>query len=249
MVRWFGTNTDIEEQKITEKRLRELSGELLHLQDEERRRIARELHDTTAQELAALCINLSLLSQSSAVLESKEREALATCRKIADESLSSLRTVSYLLHPPMLEEAGLESTLPWFVEGFTKRSGITVTLDLDRNVGRLPQDLELAIFRVVQEGLANVHRHSRSAVARVTLHRNASVTLQIEDEGVGVQSRAGESTLDSLVRLGVGIAGMSERIRQLGGELAITRREPKGTIVRAVIPLEAKSSEAAGFHS
>jgi PAS domain S-box-containing protein len=228
---------DITERKVAEEYKRGLTARMLRMQDEERRRIARELHDTTAQNLAGLCLNLSRLSRSATHWSDKERESLATCRNIADQSLSELRTVSYLLHPPLLEELGLEPALRWFVEGFSKRSGIQVSLDLAAGLTRLPIDMELTLFRIIQESLGNVHRHSGSKVATVRIQLEGGVVLEVADEGFGM-AQNWEATLRTIAHQGVGIAGMRERIHQLGGDLRISPRKPKGTIVRAFIPLQ-----------
>ncbi len=234
---------DVTERKRAEESLRELTARLLRLQDEERRRIARELHDTTAQGLAGLCLNLSLLGRSAAQWNDKERETLATCRSIAEQSLSELRTMSYLLHPPLLDESGLEPALQWFAEGFTKRSGIRVSFDL-AGLARLPRDVELALFRVVQESLGNVHRHSGSKVAAVRIRQDGDVVLEVEDEGFGLVENW-DATRGKVAHSGVGIAGMRERVHQLGGDLHVSPRKPRGTIVRAVIPVRKMVDEAA----
>jgi PAS domain S-box-containing protein len=239
---------DITERKRAEEYKRALTARMLRMQDEERRRIARELHDTTAQNLAGLCLNLSLLSRSATHWSDKERESLATCRNIADQSLSELRTMSYLLHPPLLEELGLEPALRWLVEGFSKRSGIRVSFDLAAGLTRLPIDVELTLFRIVQESLGNVHRHSGSKVATVRIRQEGGVVLEVEDEGFGM-AQNWEATLRTIEHQGVGIAGMRERIHQLGGDLRISQRNPKGTIVRAFIPLQEVVPDATGLDS
>ena len=153
---------DITERKAAEAALHQLSGRLLRLQDEERRRLARELHDSTAQLLVGLGINLSVVNESAGALEPRARATLAESRTLADRCLREIRTVSYLLHPPELDDLGLECALASYVDGFVQRSGIQVDLDVAPDLGRLPQEAETALFRVVQEALSNIHRHSGS---------------------------------------------------------------------------------------
>ncbi|HUE01491.1 MAG TPA: MHYT domain-containing protein [Bryobacteraceae bacterium] len=219
---------DITARKAAEAALHQLSGRLLCLQDEERRRLARELHDSTAQLLVALGINLSVVNESAGALEPRARRALDESRTLADQCLREIRTASYLLHPPELDELGLQSALASYIDGFAQRSGIQVDLDVAPELGRLPQEAETALFRIVQEALSNVHRHSGSSWACVRLVRgSSSVTLEISDRGRGMRS-------DTMP--GVGIASMRERAQQLGGWLEIVSPN-HGTTVRAVIPV------------
>lgn len=222
---------DIREQKTAERRLRQLSGQLLRVQDEERRRLARELHDSTAQSLAALSVNLSLLGQHGDQLpEEKRVSLLADSLALADGVGRGLRTHAYLLHPPLLEECGLPAALRWLAEGFSKRSGITVELDLPPELERFDAQRELTLFRVVQESLANVHRHTKSQAAHIRLERQIDeIILEVRDEGGGA-SREGEE------QPGVGIGGMRERLAQVGGSLTVSLHS-SGSIVRARIPI------------
>jgi PAS domain S-box-containing protein len=177
IVRWYGTNTDIEDRKQAEEELRRLSGHLLRSQDEERRRIARELHDSTGQNLVILA---TMLGQLPAAIHSSERKAkrlLSECKALADRCVREVRTLSYVLHPPVLDEAGLEDAIRDYVKGFTKRSGIQVQLDLSQGLGRMARDVELALFRVVQEALSNIQRHSKNRRAKIRIHGNSSLTL------------------------------------------------------------------------
>lgn len=211
--------------------IQELNGRLLQLQDEERRRLARELHDSTGQMLAALNINLTLMKDLSADSDGKMTKIVKESGALTEELTRQIRTMSYLLHPPLLDEAGLESALRWYVEGFSQRSNIAVEVNVSENVGRLPSDIEIALFRVVQESLTNVHRHSGSRVASVNIARDAErVALEIRDEGKATQ--AGKKAFAP----GVGILGMRERVRQLGGKLEIYSDEA-GTLIRALVPL------------
>ncbi|MGP0070877.1 MAG: ATP-binding protein [Bryobacteraceae bacterium] len=208
--------------------LHALSGRLLRLEDEERRRLARELHDTTAQWLAALSMNLSVLSESAGLLNPRARTAMAESAALADRCLREIRTVSYLLHPHELDELGLESALSRYIDGFIRRSGIQVEVEVPSDLGRVPQAVETAVFRIVQECLTNVHRHSGSSTGRVRLTRcSSSLILEVMDAGHGF----GPDTPP-----GVGIAGMRGRVQQLNGRLEIAS-DSSGTTVKATIPV------------
>jgi signal transduction histidine kinase len=231
-----GVTMDITDRRRAEQVLRQLTGRLLRLQDEERRRIARELHDVTAQNLVAIMSNFAYLRRLRAELSERARGVLSETIALGEQVLQEIRTLSYVLHPPLLDQAGLVSALQWYADGFAKRSGIEGDLDL-AEVGRLPGEVENALFRVVQECLANVSRHSGSRTAGISLARDeALVVLRVEDEGRGMPEIADELTPDART-LGVGIPGMRERLRQLGGELSIQSR-PGGTVVTAIVSLE-----------
>jgi PAS domain S-box-containing protein len=215
--------------------LRELTGRLLRMQDEERRRMARELHDHAGQTLVAMSINLAILEDGIKDRDPKFVSLAAQTKRLSDELSREIRTFSYLLHPPLLDEAGLESALRWYVDGFSKRSAIQVDLELPENLGRLPEELELVTFRVVQESLNNVHRHSGSSTARICLTRSkAELKLEISDRGQGVaDDRTREMTG---ARAGVGVRGMQERVRQFGGTLKF-KSTSDGTTVVVNLPL------------
>jgi signal transduction histidine kinase len=216
-----------------EEAYRELSSRLLHVQDEERRRLAADLHDSTAQLLTGLSVNLSLLGQGVPGLDARSHELLADSQSLADRCARDLRTFAYLLHPPLLDEVGLRPAVRWYVEGFTSRSGIQVDLNLGK-FERLPGPMELALFRVIQESLTNVHRHAASATASIRLTGTShAVTLEVQDRGRGLRDHVKDAVRSEL--LGVGIQGMRERIRQLGGtfEVAFTDH---GTTVRVDVP-------------
>jgi signal transduction histidine kinase len=216
---------------------RQLSSRLLTLQDEERRRLALDLHDSTAQCLAALTMNLDVVEGTRGALDGRARRALAESRSLAERCSREVRTFAYLLHPPLLDERGLPAAVRWFVEGFTKRSGIQVTLNL-HDVGRLPGPIETALFRVVQESLTNVHRHASTTTASMTLTTTADeVALDIDDQGRGLRDQVRHRNGTRLPEtLGVGIQGMRERIRQLGGTFDVAFTDT-GTTVRVRVPL------------
>jgi signal transduction histidine kinase len=235
----------IAERIRAEDSLQHLSGRLLRLQDEERQRISRELHDSTTQMLGAVAINVGQAQRlAEEVRDPKLTSLLRDSMQFLDQVTTEIRTVSYLLHPPVLDELGLEYVLPWYVDGFSKRSGISVDLDIQPDLGRLPQEVEITLFRITQEALTNVHRHSGSPTASITLFRDGGVaTLEIEDQGCGVPRVVLEPTRETIANLGVGIAGMRERVRQLGGDLEIAG-SPHGTTIRAVLPLSARPAVA-----
>jgi PAS domain S-box-containing protein len=224
---------DITKYKQAEKALHVLSGRLLQLQDDERRRIARDLHDSTAQLLASLTMNLSVLNESAHELNPRAQRALAESEALVDQCLREIRTVSYLLHPPELDYLGLQSALVRYIDGFVQRSGIQIELDVSPDLGRLPQELEVAIFRIVQECLTNIHRHSGSHTASVSLNRSSTeIILEVKDEGVGMRD---EPTP------GIGIASMRERTEQFGGSLEVVSRNG-GTKVKAAFPLSSAAA-------
>jgi len=214
----------------TNAELRLLSARVMSLQDDERRRLARELHDGIGQYLAAIKMSCDI---ARAKLDSEGGEnPMDETVELLDRCISEVRTMSHLLHPPLLEEIGLDSAVPWFVDGFMQRSGIQVHLEKSTFKKRVPQAAEVALFRVLQESLTNIHRHSGSKDAKITLRvENDIVVLRVEDHGVGFSAENG-----SLVKPGVGIASMRERLRELGGELRVTS-SARGTVVEAVLPL------------
>ena len=231
---------DITERKRAEESLRLLSAQLLHLQDQERRRIARELHDSAGQILTALGLNLSLVQSENGNTAPRAAKAIEESVSLVQELSRELRTISHLLHPPLLDEVGLASALRSYLDGFTERSKIKVDLELPEDLGRLPQDLETAIFRIVQECLTNIHRHSQSSLARIRISRSDSeVSLEVEDRGKGITPQKREA-MDSGGTAGVGIRGMRERLRQLGGSLEINSNDT-GTVVVARLPVASTS--------
>ena len=225
--------------KSKEESLRQLSARLLQLQDEERRHIARDLHDITGQKLALQSMNLSALQTKQAFhLDAEAQQTLSESLVLNKEIATEIRTLSYLLHPPLLDELGLSSAARWYATGFTKRTGIPIDIDVPQEVERLSPDAEVAIFRVLQESLTNVHRYANTSKARLRLSTTADeIKLEIEDYGKGIQASRSKAPQESVARLGVGIQGMTERIRQLGGRLEITSSPKRGTLVSARIPL------------
>jgi PAS domain S-box-containing protein len=232
---------DITQRKRAEEALRTLSGQLLRTQDEERRRIARELHDSAGQILAALSMNLTPLASENGKLPPSAAKAIKESIGFVKELSNQLRTISHLLHPPLLDEVGLSSALRLFLEGFEERSKIKVDLDIPSNFERLPHELETAIFRVVQECLTNIHRHSGSRVAAIRIVRDGNeVKVEVRDQGKGMPSGGNGSHR----KVGVGIQGMRERITQFGGRFEI-RSDKKGTTVLASVPLPSSPVQTA----
>jgi len=220
----------VESQRVVELRtleLQKLSTELMRIQDAERRRIARALHDDLGQHLVALKLELEAPHKSPQDEEKSRSQAI----KLVTEALLKVRNVSYLLHPPLLDESGLLPAVHWYLDGFQKRSQMRITFDYKPAVfPRLPLELETAIFRIIQESLTNVYRHSGSEDARIDMNQELDrVTVRIRDFGKGI----GDTTMATM---GVGIRGMKERAKQLNGDLRVLKGEP-GTIVEATIPL------------
>ena len=233
---------DVTARKRAEEDLRRVTAELMRLQDEERRRIGRDLHDSTGQTLAALGIDLAQLEQEAPKLSQSGREQLERCVRLARQCSDEIRTASYLLHPPLLDELGLSSALRWLADGLRARSGLEARLQLpDRLEGVAPEE-ELALFRVAQEALTNVHRHSSSPWVAVRLRAEpASLVLEIEDAGRGIPAAQPGDPASSGRFAGVGVAGMQERIRQLGGTLTVESTPGGGTLVRACVPLSGRA--------
>ena len=251
-VKWYGTCSDIHDSKLLEQsirdsavelerlvnsrtaELRRLSGRLMTMQDEERRRIAREIHDGLGQELAAAKMILDgILAKNSS---RQVQQASVEASQLVERAIQQVRTISHLLHPPLLDEVGLVSALRWFLEGLSERSGINVRLDVDPpNIGRLKSELETAIFRIVQEALTNMFRHSGARNGIVSLaERNGNILVTVIDDGKGVDQEVAQLRPESV---GVGIGGMRQRVSELGGSLRLANANP-GTIVEVVIPVK-----------
>ena len=218
--------------RTAEEHLRRLTGRLMQIQDGERRRVARDVHDGLGQYLVGVKMGVDQLARR-ITNDPQSRESISEISILLNRAITETRTISHLLHPPLLDEIGLESALSVYAEGFAKRSGIAVSVSVASDLGRLDSDVETALFRVVQECLLNVHRHSNSSTASVSLQRdNGLLTLQVRDEGVGMAADQDPNGMG----LGVGLLGIRERIRQLDGRLDIVSGQGKGTMVVATIP-------------
>ena len=216
------------------KQIMEFAARLQTMQDEERRRLARELHDSVGQTLAALSMNIGIAQAQSHKLDTLGARAVSENAHLVDQVSREIRTISHLLHPPLLDVAGLASALRWYVDGFSERSHIKVDLEIPKDFGRLPDEMEIAIFRIVQECLTNIHRHSASPTATIRLIQEGDrLTIQVQDHGKGIPLEKQRALIESGLG-GVGFAGMRERLRQLGGTLEI-RSEGRGTLVGATL--------------
>lgn len=224
-------NTELAAREQAEASLRTLSVRLLELQDQERRKFSRELHDSLGQYLVGAKMNLAMLGKSV-----PDNALIGECVKLLDQAMTETRTISHLLHPPLLDETGLVSAARWYVEGFAKRSGIQTSLDMPEDFGRLPDSLELALFRVLQESLTNVHRHSKSRKAEVSIRLSEQqVVLRVRDYGRGIPAEVLGRFRRNRAHGGVGLAGMRERIHELGGRLEMDS-DGYGTQVIATLP-------------
>jgi PAS domain S-box-containing protein len=248
---------------------RELSLRILHLQDEERRRISRQLHDMTGPVMSSLLMNLALVEKDAGALSERSRNALQEAESLARRCSSEIRTMSYLLHPPLLSEVGLAAAVQWFLDGFSQHTGISTHLDAPDDLGRLPDETEISLFRVVQECLTNIHRHAHSPAAVVRMYiepvqteRPAktdgpakangpsrtdgkdtldTLVLEVADQGLGDQSKGTAAQFAE----GFGIRGMRERLSELGGRLEIDSTS-RGTTVRATVPIASRQKSANG---
>jgi len=224
--------------RSNEESLRQLSARLLQLQDEERRRIARDLHDTTGQKLAIQSILLARLDKTSKGLDEESRKLLAECKMLNGQLVEEVRTVSYLLHPPLLDELGLASAVEWYAEGFARRTGIATDVKISPKFMRLPPDIEVTFFRIVQESLTNVHRYSGGSKAYVRLKAtDDQIVVEVGDDGKGIEPGKLNAKNGTVAPLGVGIQGMTERMRQLSGKLEIKSKPKSGTLVVASLPI------------
>ena len=225
---------DAERERVLNE-LHELAATLVHIQDDERRRIGRDLHDSTGQGLAALELSLTRLARMMEPAANSAGALLDDCVALARQCSTEIRTASYLLHPPLLDEIGLLSALRWLADGLRQRSGIKIDLELPEAMERFPPEHELALFRVAQEALTNVHRHSNSPSVTIRLfEQDGAVILEVEDAGHGIFAGGASGRVTDAASLGVGLAGMRERMRQLGGALSV-RSSARGTCVRATL--------------
>ncbi len=223
---------------------RDLASQLLRAQDDERRRIARDLHDSTCQNLLAAAWTLNQIGPH---LRKRGVPLLGEAQAVLDSCMRELRTLSYLLHPPLLDECGMAAAVREYLRGFSQRSGIAVELIIAPDFGRLAPDIENILFRIVQECLTNVHRHSGSATARVRLScANGEAAISVSDRGRGIAPADHDANASS-ARVGVGIASMRARVQQFGGRLVI-RSGSWGTIVRAIVPVNGGAHTSAAWH-
>jgi signal transduction histidine kinase len=222
--------------------VRRLSGQLMTLQDEERRRIARNLHDSVGQLVVAASLQVSAAREEEGGLTQRAGSSLVEASALLHQISEEIRTISHLLHPPLLDEVGLESALRCYVEGFAKRSKISVQLEMVTIPGRLSQDHETSIFRIVQESLTNIHRHSGSQTALVRIQNSGGeLRLEVRDEGRGIPP---EMLMPGTIRgVGVGLQGVRERVRELGGKLDIVSQVGHGTVLMATLPLSSSSAQ------
>ena len=240
--RTIGIVQDITEHARAEEELRKLSWELLRARDDDRRLIARELHETAGQSLAALKMTLGRLRDAVGARAVAPRDLLASASQLVDDVTREVRTVSYLMHPPLLDEAGLGSAVRWYAEGFTKRSGIPVSVEVPDDFGRYSQEIETTIFRVLQEALTNVHRYSGSPNATIRLViEQRNIVAEVRDEGSGL--RPSNVAPNGQTPYGVGIAGMRERVKHANGTFELDSVPGRGTTVRAILPIPSAQHE------
>jgi PAS domain S-box-containing protein len=239
---WLEITSDLTLQKQAQEAARRLSARILQVQDLERRKIARELHDSLGQYLASLKINIQSSLRSTKTEPS--RRILSECTEILEQCLSETRTISYLLHPPLLDETGLGSAIRWYVEGFSQRSGIKVSLDIPDSIPRFSNELETAVFRILQESLTNAHRHAKTDRVQITVELEMhTISLSVRDFGSGIPAERLRLFLERNEGVGVGLGGMRERARELGGILTVTPGDHNiGTIISVEIPIVARES-------
>ncbi len=238
-----GVMINITGRKLAEEKAHDLSGQLLHSQDDERRRVARELHDSLGQYLSLLGMNVGRLSRTVEGLTDEQRRIFGETTDLVELCCREVRTISYLMHPPMLDEVGLGPALDWYVKGFSERSGIEVAVEAGEGLKKLPKHVETALFRIAQEGLTNIYRHSGSKKATISLRNEGNeLVFEVVDYGKGIEMSARENNRDaeSIEGKGVGIRGMRERMRELGGTLEVLSGAG-GTTVRAQIPRRTKA--------
>ena len=238
----IGVVQDITDQRRVVQDLRRLSQEVMRTRDQERRETARALHESAGQSLAALKMTLARLKNTANQGEDKAQELWRNAIELTEAAVREVRTVSYLMHPPLLDEAGLGAALRWYVTGFTDRSGIDVSPEVGERVGRQSQEIETTLFRMIQEALTNVHRYSGSRKAWIRVIRaHGKITAEVRDEGRGL--RVDSKALTKAAPLGVGISGMRERVEQLGGTFQLESSLGRGTTLRATLPLAARAKD------
>lgn len=240
LINFYDLAHELKERRQAEQAVQQLSSRILHVQDEERRRVARELHDSIGQVFAVLKMNLEMISRTFRTSDPQQvQQLLAESKAALEIGLSGARTLSHLLHPPLLDEMGFVSAAKWLVEGFSLRSKIQVQLEVAENLPRMEQDVELALFRILQEALTNIHKHSGSPSVDIHVKIEGSkVSLRIRDYGKGIPAGVIDAFKRSKAGLGVGLAGMRERVRDLGGRLEL-KSDAKGAVVEASVPFTA----------
>jgi len=240
LINFYDLAHELKERRQAEQAVQQLSSRILHVQDEERRRVARELHDSIGQVFAVLKMNLEMISRTFKTSDPQQvQQLLAESKTALEIGLSGARTLSHLLHPPLLDEMGFVSAAKWLVEGFSLRSKIQVQLEVAENIPRMEQDVELALFRILQEALTNIHKHSGSPSVDIHVKIEGSkVSLRIRDYGKGIPAGVIDAFKRSKAGLGVGLAGMRERVRDLGGRLEL-KSDAKGAVVEASVPFTA----------
>lgn len=244
------TLKDITDHREAEDSLRMLSHRLMRLQDDERRRIARELHDSTGQCLAALRMHLDFVGAAVGALPDEAQKSLREAQEICRTCSADVRTISYLLHPPLLDEVGLLPALEWYVTGFCERSGVKVVEEIEEPAQPFSRELNTALFRIIQEALVNIHKHADSKEARIRLvEEGDQIVLEISDRGKGIDperlAKRGKDERSGMRGFGVGLTGMSERVRQLGGTLEIKAANP-GTLIRTRFPISQTANQEGG---
>jgi signal transduction histidine kinase len=239
VVRVVGFNHDITEQTRVEDDLRHLSQQLLTLRSEEQRRLSRELHETASQTLTALKMTLRQISDLLPQSDTRARKLVTAAGVLASDAIREVRTISSILHPPLMDEVGLAAGVRAYAKLFAERSGLALDLYVPESLGRLSKEVELTVFCIVQEALANVHRHAKARSATIRIVRTPQrVTIQISDNGVGMPIFSQQPPADPV--LGIGIAGMRQRVKQLDGEFLISSSLGIGTTIQVVLPLTHK---------
>lgn len=235
---------ELGERSLAEASIRRLNGRILQVQDVERRKVARELHDSIGQVFAAMKMNLAMLKEGTTSSPEQRTHFLDEFEKLLDIGISEARTLSHLLHPPLLDELGFNSAAQWLVDGFSQRSKIQVTLDIPSGLPRMTQEIELCLFRVLQESLTNIHRHSGSTSAEIRVEQSPmTVTLTVRDQGSGIPSPVLENFHRRSGSIGVGLAGMRERVNELGGRMELYS-DLEGTVLRVSMPVAPVSASA-----
>lgn len=233
---WRLLMRELAQRREAEAAIRRLSGRILYLQDIERRKVARDLHDSLGQSLAAVAMNLSILKDSPAITPEKRAALIEDSLSLISQAVNETRTISHLLHPPLLDEAGFASAAKWYLDGFTRRSGIPVKLEITSNVGRLPHDAELVLFRALQEGLTNVHKHAGNCEVTVRVVRDRDIVrFTIRDNGKGIPLSVLNRFQGSGAGAGVGLAGMRERVMDVGGSFDL-HSSAHGTVLQIELP-------------